>query len=68
MKHYNLIDTSLLYPHHYEGRKHSLKYLAQQYLKLSIQDGEHDSTQDALVALKLVQLCLKNGNLVLSTH
>lgn len=61
MVHGQVVDTSLLYPTGQEGRKNSLRWLAQRFLSQSIQEGSHDSVQDALTALRLVHLKLKNG-------
>ena len=37
IKHFRVIDTSIIYPHPVPGYKHSLKYLATKYLHRSIQ-------------------------------
>ena len=63
--HDRCIDTALCFPHPVLGRKHSLRYLAQQNLNLSIQTGDgidgHDSTEDASTAMRLVLLRLRFG-------
>lgn len=59
--HERVIDTALLYPAGQEGRKNSLRWLAQRYLSLNIQDGKHDSVQDACAALRLVKLKVSKG-------
>ncbi|GMH44804.1 hypothetical protein BSKO_12756 [Bryopsis sp. KO-2023] len=55
--HSKILDTVVLYPHPrgFPSRS-SLKFLAQKYLGKCIQDGCHDSTVDASVALKLVKM------------
>lgn len=55
--HSKILDTVVLYPHPrgFPARS-SLKFLAQKYLGKCIQDGCHDSTVDASVALKLVKM------------
>lgn len=61
--HNKVIDTALLYPHARGGmHKYSLKYLAEHFLKLRIQEGEHDSIVDAQTAMKLVLRVFEKGN------
>jgi RNA exonuclease 1 len=62
MFHDRVIDTSLLFPKNSPSsttefaHKHGLKHLAQKYLGKVIQDGAHDSIQDATTALELAVL------------
>jgi len=59
-----IIDTSIIYPHPQDGRKHSLKYLAQTHLRRTIQKGGndgHDSVEDAKACLDLVRMKCRNG-------
>jgi DNA polymerase III epsilon subunit-like protein len=63
LSHQRVIDTALLYPHtRGETFKNSLKFLAENWLRESIQNEHgHDPTQDAITAMKLTLLKLKNG-------
>lgn len=57
-----ILDTTHLFPHPAgPPYKNSLRYLAQHYLKRSIQTGEHDSAEDALTSAHLVGLKLLHG-------
>ena len=62
MVHRNVLDTAVLFPHP-QGPpwKSALKILAQRYLRKHIQDGSHDSVDDARAAMDLVLLKIKNG-------
>ncbi|XP_050431705.1 RNA exonuclease 1 homolog [Adelges cooleyi] len=59
--HYNVVDTSIMYPHKYgPPYKWSLKLLSEQYLQRIIQSEEgHDSKEDAVASLDLVWKRLK---------
>lgn len=46
-------DTSIYYKYLFQGRTPSLKKLSESVLGLKIQDGEHDSVQDAQATMKL---------------
>jgi len=61
MVHYNVVDTSIMYPHKYgPPYKWGLKLLAEQHLQRIIQSEEgHDSKEDALASLDLVWKKLK---------
>ena len=68
--HSRVVDTSVLFPHHAGGtHKNSLRWLANRYLKRSIQAGEdagaavqgHSSVEDALAALDLANLKALKG-------
>lgn len=61
MIHYNVVDTSIIYPHKYgPPYKWGLKLLSEQYLQRIIQSEEgHDSKEDALASLDLVWKKLK---------
>lgn len=61
MVHYNVVDTSVIYPHKYgPPYKWSLKLLSEQHLQRIIQSEEgHDSKEDALASLDLVWKKLK---------
>ncbi|XP_025204263.1 RNA exonuclease 1 homolog [Melanaphis sacchari] len=61
MVHYNVVDTSIIYPHKYgPPYKWGLKLLAEQHLQRIIQSEEgHDSKEDALASLDLVWKKLK---------
>lgn len=62
--HKKICDTALLYPHNRGNRfKKALRELSSTYLSLKIQGKKegHDSTEDALAALKLVQLKMEKG-------
>jgi len=61
--HIKVADTSVLFPHIVPGSKNSLKFLASKYLSLQIQDSSHDSTQDAISALRLFKLKKERGPL-----
>ncbi|CUG93443.1 exonuclease, putative [Bodo saltans] len=57
-----VLDTTHLFPHPAgPPYKNALRYLAQSYLKRTIQRGEHDSAEDALTAAHLVELKLIHG-------
>lgn len=65
MRHPNIVDSALVYEHpRGPPFKTSLKYLASQHLDLSIQDGEHDSVEDAKACLKLIKHKLVKGALL----
>lgn len=59
--HYNVVDTSIIYPHKYgPPYKWGLKYLSEQHLQRIIQSEDgHDSKEDALASLDLVWKKLK---------
>lgn len=59
--HFNVVDTSIIYPHKYgPPYKWSLKLLSEQHLQRIIQSEEgHDSKEDALASLDLVWKKLK---------
>ncbi|VVC43773.1 Ribonuclease H-like domain,Elongin A binding-protein 1,Exonuclease, RNase T/DNA polymerase III,RNA [Cinara cedri] len=59
--HYNVVDTSIIYPHKYgPPYKWGLKLLSEQHLQRIIQSEEgHDSKEDALASLDLVWKKLK---------
>lgn len=61
MVHYNVVDTSIIYPHKYgPPYKWGLKILSEQHLQRIIQSEEgHDSKEDALASLDLVWKKLK---------
>jgi len=61
MVHYNVVDTSVIYPHKYgPPYKWSLKLLCEQHLQRIIQsEAGHDSKEDALASLDLVWKKLK---------
>ncbi|XP_025414055.1 RNA exonuclease 1 homolog [Sipha flava] len=61
MVHYNVVDTSTIYPHKYgPPYKWGLKFLCEQHLQRIIQSEEgHDSKEDALASLDLVWKKLK---------
>lgn len=63
MIHFRCIDTALQYPNASSQHKNKLKYLAQKFLDRPIQQSHdgHNSHEDALAALDLVKLKLKNG-------
>ena len=42
-------------------QQHSLRYLTQKQLQWTIQQGSHDSKEDAIAALRLVKLKQKQG-------
>lgn len=56
--HRRIIDTSIIYPHpNGLPYKHSLKFLAKEFLDKSIQDNNdqgHDSCQDSIAAMELL--------------
>ena len=75
LKHFYIIDTSVIYPHP-RGiindirlyllilglpYRYSLKNLTSSFLDMAIQQGSHDSIIDARVAMMLVLLKLKKG-------
>ena len=53
--HSHIIDTAVRYTHPTPGFKHSLRFLAANYLNRSIQSGKmgHDPREDAKAALDL---------------
>ena len=53
--HNRVIDTAVLYQTN-SFRKLALKQLAEVYLKTSIQNGIHDSEEDAVTAMALAKL------------
>lgn len=55
MLHDLIIDTAVMYLTD-AGRKLSLKFLAEAYLKLNIQAVEHDSIEDAMHTLALARM------------
>lgn len=60
--HSRCIDTSVLYPHPRRGRCHSLKWLAQQYLKKTLERaGGHNPCEDAQMAMLLALKKIRNG-------
>lgn len=61
MVHYNVVDTSIIYPHKYGAPyKWGLKLLSEQHLQRIIQSEDgHDSKEDALASLDLVWKKLK---------
>jgi len=66
ISHNKCIDTALLYPHPAgPPKKSALRFLAKKYLKKIIQNQAsaigHDSAEDAIAAMELVQLKLKEG-------
>lgn len=65
IRHPRIIDTSLIFEHpRGPPFKSSLKYLAKQYLDKTIQNGSHDSVEDAKTCLELVKLKLVNNALL----
>eukprot|EP00817_Percolomonadidae_sp_ATCC50343_P003856 CAMPEP_0117429348 /NCGR_PEP_ID=MMETSP0758-20121206/8912_1 /TAXON_ID=63605 /ORGANISM="Percolomonas cosmopolitus, Strain AE-1 (ATCC 50343)" /LENGTH=413 /DNA_ID=CAMNT_0005216327 /DNA_START=221 /DNA_END=1459 /DNA_ORIENTATION=- len=60
--HEKILDTSLLYVHPSAPLyKHKLKYLSSKHCQYRIQQAAHDSAEDAIAALALAKLKLKNG-------
>lgn len=60
--HFNVIDTSIWFPHTSgPPAKMSLKALVQTHLNRIIQIGTHDSAQDAIAAMELAKLKIKHG-------
>jgi len=63
--HHRVIDTAVLFSHHHGKRKYSLKHLAKLFLERKIQNGDgiygHDPVEDAIAALDLMILKVKNG-------
>ncbi|ESL05275.1 hypothetical protein TRSC58_07085 [Trypanosoma rangeli SC58] len=58
----HLLDTAHLFPHPAGlPYKNSLRYLAQRYLQKRIQQGSHDSAEDASTSAELVHLKLQHG-------
>lgn len=58
----NILDSVHLFPHPAGlPMKNSLRFLVHRYFGLHIQDGAHDSTEDAWCSAQLVLLKLKNG-------
>lgn len=55
MLHDLVVDTAVLFTTE-NGRKLSLKFLTEAYLKINIQAGHHDSTEDAIHTLALARL------------
>lgn len=60
--HSRVADTSVMYPHPAEPFKFSLKQLTNKFLNKNIQNGAHNSVEDATAAMQLVQLKLQNGS------
>ncbi|CAI4036689.1 hypothetical protein SMKI_16G0110 [Saccharomyces mikatae IFO 1815] len=62
LKHSLIVDTAIIY-HHKAGDpfKPSLKYLSETFLNKIIQNGEHDSVEDARACLELTKLKILNG-------
>ena len=57
-----MIDTSLIFPHNSgPPYKLALRFIASKYLNMNIQQGTHDSTQDAIAAVRLVKLKIEKG-------
>lgn len=52
--HKRVVDTALRYPTFKPMYRISLKQLAFKYLSRTIQDGEHDSSEDAITAMDIV--------------
>jgi len=63
--HLRVLDTAVLYPHNRRERKNKLKHLSKRYLDRKIQSGDgvsgHNPVEDALAALELMKLKVKNG-------
>lgn len=57
--HLRVVDTAIRYPMFKPPRTYSLKQLAFQYLGKTIQLGQHDSSEDAIVAIKIVKENIK---------
>lgn len=58
----NILDSAYLFPHPAGlPMKNALRFLVQRYFNIKIQDGAHDSTEDAWCSAQLVLLKLKNG-------
>lgn len=57
-----ILDSAWLYPHP-AGLpcKNSLRFLVNYYFNMKIQQGSHDSTEDAWCSAQLVRLKLENG-------
>ena len=53
--HGNVVDTSVIFPKR-DGFKYSLKTLAFNYLKIKIQEGAHDSREDARFSLAVAKI------------
>lgn len=53
--HEKVIDTAVLYQTN-SFRKLALKHLAELYLKTSIQNGIHDSEEDAVTTMAIAKL------------
>lgn len=49
-------------------QQNSLRWLADHYLQQTIQKGAHDSKEDAIVALRLVNLKLQQGPFFGKSH
>ena len=62
MVHRRVVDTALAYPHP-KGPPHkpALRILCHRLLGRRIQDGSHDSVQDAATSMELAQLKFANG-------
>lgn len=59
--HHRVVDTAIRYPIFKPPRTYSLKQLAFQYLGKTIQLGEHDSSEDAIVAMEIVKENIKRS-------
>lgn len=58
----NILDSAYLFPHPAgPPMKNALRFLVQRYFGFRIQEGAHDSTEDAWSSAQLVLLKLKNG-------
>lgn len=65
LRHPSIIDTSLIFQHpRGPPFKSSLRYLANQHLDRTIQDGSHDSVEDAKTCVDLVKLKLSSNALL----
>ena len=54
LTHDRIVDTAILLPRN-KTRTHALKDLAWEFLGRTIQTGEHDSMEDALAAIDIIQ-------------
>ncbi|KAL3162472.1 hypothetical protein ABBQ32_010134 [Trebouxia sp. C0010 RCD-2024] len=60
--HLKVLDTAIMYPHaRWPVQQNSLRWLAGKYLGETIQTGSHDSKEDAVTALRLVNLKLQHS-------
>lgn len=60
--HDRIIDTGNLYPHpRGPPYKQGLRFLTKRYLNRAIQEGQHDSVEDARAALQLAVLKFRHG-------